>query len=389
MIPATGLETAISKLLRSMEKENFSGYDPYDGLESPVFRLPFLKTSVKFQFLFQQLVKRSPLNFRKLLGIPKGINPVTIGLALQGYTDLYKSTAENRYLDKCKSMLQQLESLRSSGYNEYCWGYNFRWSSRYALIPAHQPTVVATGIIIHAVYDYWKISQDPKAAGMVCSAAKFVSNTLNRTEDADGLCFSYSPFDREQVLNASMKGARILAEAYSITKEMSSRDLVYKACNWICKKQAEDGSWKYSLSKSGTKTDNYHSGYVLDCLAACIELCDLPEFNASLEKGRHYYLSSFFTENGQPKFYNDQTWPADCTAAGQSILSLCLMNEVEAAEKTAAWTIRHMQSPEGRFYFRKYPAFTEKTFFMRWSDAWMLAALCRLQCTLKSRRNYA
>ena len=44
-------------------------------------------------------------------------------------------------------------------------------------------------------------------------AARFVAERLHRHEDADGICFSYSPTDRTRVYNASLFGAKILARA--------------------------------------------------------------------------------------------------------------------------------------------------------------------------------
>lgn len=373
------IEESCQRLLQYMEKAQFRGYDPYDGLESPLWKIPVLNDSNKLQFLFQQFVKRFPVNIRPLLFIQKGKNPVTIGLALQSYCALYTLSNDNQHLLKAKEMLRLLYEMRSKGFSGDCWGYDFKWSSRYATIPYGKPTVVATGIIINAVYQYWKLEKDPAAESLILGAADFVTKDLNRTKSIDdSFCFSYSPFDHEQVYNASLKGSRILAQAYSIHNNEEWKKLIYLSCRWVINKQGSDGSWRYSESKAGSKCDNYHTGYVLDCLAECIELADLYEFKVPLTKGRQYYEMNFFEPDGQPKFYDDEIWPADCTAGGQSILSLLKMNKPDAACKIALWMINNMQSDKGYFYFRKYKYHTEKTSFMRWSNAWMLAALSTL-----------
>ena len=76
-------------LLRHMEQEEFKGYDPYDGLTSPLFKLPLLASHHKLRFYSQQVVKRSRINLRPILGIRKNLNPVTLGLAVQAYAALY------------------------------------------------------------------------------------------------------------------------------------------------------------------------------------------------------------------------------------------------------------------------------------------------------------
>jgi hypothetical protein len=390
MESSEAIETSFMQLLKHMEDEQFKGYDPYDGLESPLWKLPLMKDADKVQFYFQQLVKRSPLNIRPLLFIRKGLNPVTLGLALQAYTDYYRHTGNPDFLNKAKGLVTQLDALHTRGFSGHCWGYDFRWASRYALIPAGQPTVVATGIISNALFAFWQTTSDDKTAAMVNSAAKFVEKDLHRTSDSDGnFCFSYSPFDKEQVYNASLKGARILSQSYRISGKSSLKELSMKAVNWVVSKQEKSGAWKYSESKSGYKTDNYHTGYILDCLADCIEINQTPELNTALEMGRAYFLNNFFEISGQPKFYDKAIWPADCTSGGQAILSLLKMKRKPEALKTAHWMINNMQSEKGFFYFRRYNNHVEKTSFMRWSNAWMLASLSALMASTEKEVQHA
>src|SRR5712692_2374711 len=73
-------ERALSKLLRYCRSESWIGYDPYDGLNAPLadsllFRTPISRT------LLTQLVKRSPINLRPMLGINKDFNSKGVALA--------------------------------------------------------------------------------------------------------------------------------------------------------------------------------------------------------------------------------------------------------------------------------------------------------------------
>ncbi|QQR94249.1 MAG: hypothetical protein IPJ93_10200 [Bacteroidota bacterium] len=45
-----------------------------------------------------------------------------------------------------------------------------------------------------------------------------------------------------------------------------------------------------------------------------------------------------------------------------------------------------MQHQKGYFYFRKYKNYTEKTSFMRWSNAWMFAGLTAVLQSLSANR---
>ncbi|CAN5570921.1 exopolysaccharide biosynthesis protein VpsJ [soil metagenome] len=366
------LEQSVQRLQQYIEKEQYRGYDPYDGLTSAIFKLPLLNSNHKIRFLAQQLVKRSPLNLRPILGINKGLNPVTLGLCIQAYT----ASPKKSDTDKIPALIQQLKDVIPKGFHGACWGYDFPWEARYATIPAYQPTVVATGFISNALFYYYQKTKNTSAADLVVSAAQFVLQDLNRISDADEtFCFSYSPFDREKVFNASMKGARLLAQAYSINHDEILKKTAKNAVAWVMKFQRDDGAWIYSQSEAGKWIDNYHTGYVLDTLSAYIQLTDDHTFEPNLKKGLQFYLNNFFEASGQPKFYDREAYPADCTAAAQSILTLLRFGEHQQALKVAEWMIPNMQDPNGYFYFRKYRNHTDKSSFMRWSNAWMFAGL--------------
>ncbi|HMT28655.1 MAG TPA: delta-aminolevulinic acid dehydratase, partial [Bacteroidia bacterium] len=189
--------------------------DPYDALTSSVFTLPLFKNNKFIRFGIQQLVKRSPLDLRPLLFIKKGYNPVTLGLCIQGYTNLGESgiISKEQVIQKCNFLIDELQKMKSNGYQGACWGYDFPWESRHAKIPAFEPTIVATGFITNALFLYYQYSKNQTAIDLCRSACDFILKDIKKTTNEDGsFCFSYSPFDDYQVFNASMKGVRTLSQ---------------------------------------------------------------------------------------------------------------------------------------------------------------------------------
>ncbi len=377
-------EQSLSRLRSYIEENNYRGYDPYDALQSPFFKLPILKSNKLIRFGTQQLVKRLPFNIRPLLLVPKGYNPVTLGLCVQAYAYLFQAEKENQeaYRKKILHLTDELIKLQSEGYSGACWGYDFDWEARYAKMPAFMPTVVATGIISNALFVAYEITGEEKLASLVTSSAQFVVNDLNRSELNGNVCFSYSPDDEQQVFNASMKGVRILAQAYSINKDKSLLELTESAVKFVIDQQDENGKWGYSLASTGGWSDNYHTGYVLDCLHEFQRLSGVETYSDNLKRGYDFYLKHFITEEGAPKFYYNNPYPFDCTAASQTILTTVRFGDTELASKVADWMTRNMQKKNGSFAFRKYRRYTEKTSFMRWSDAWMFAAYSYLLSSL-------
>ena len=75
-------EVAIVKLLDYCRANDWAGYDPYDATNSRLFdALPFLNSRLP-RLVLTQLLKRSPINVRPLLLIPKTQNPKAIALFL-------------------------------------------------------------------------------------------------------------------------------------------------------------------------------------------------------------------------------------------------------------------------------------------------------------------
>ena len=296
-----------------------------------------------------------------------------------------KNYAAKRLKIMCPFLLDH-----NRGYKGACWGYDFDWEARYANIPSYQPTIVATGIITNALFNAHLALNIPEALDLCISSSEFILHDINRIYEGENFCFSYSPFDKQIVFNASMKGARVLAQVYSITGDDFLKEQARKSVDFVMKHQDENGAWIYSRNNAGDWIDNYHTGYVIDCLDDYIRYTGDATYRENLYKSFLYYKEHFFEEDKIPKFYNKNIYPIDCTAAGQSLLTLIRFKQLDLAQNVALWMIDNMQAQEGFFYFRKFKSRTIKTSFMRWSNAWMLLGLTELLFTLSvgSVKNY-
>jgi rhamnogalacturonyl hydrolase YesR len=244
-------------------------------------------------------------------------------------------------------------------------------------MPAFTPTVVATGIITNGLHVYSEITGNERARAMVLEAVPFVLNDLNRTIEGEEFCFSYSPVDTQVVFNATMKGARLLAQAFKITGNHDLASQARRTVAFVMRHQRDDGAWIYSSGDARTWVDNFHTGYVLDCLASYMECTGDESFKAQYDKGLRFYLGNFIDDEGRPKYYDTRTWPVDCTAAGQMLLTLLEAGCTGPAGRVAQWMIANMQAPGGNFYYQKHRHWTNRIPYMRWSDAWMLVGLSR------------
>jgi hypothetical protein len=317
---------------------------------------------------------------QRILGIPKGLNPVSLGLCIQGLSYMIPVFPEqkNLLIDEINKLLKMLISLKSHGYSGISWGYDFDWEARYAKIDAFVPTSVVTGIITNSLFESNKIVENKEMQDIIVDASKFILNDLNRTQIGNSICFSYSPKDNLLVLNASMKAVRLLSQAYYFSKNEELKINAEKAVLFLISNQSPDGSWVYSLNEKRNWPDNYHTGYNLDCLDSFINLMEQEQYKPDLERGIEFYIKNYFEEDGAPKLYVNKTYPNDSTAAAQSILSLSRFAKLDLANKVAVWSITNLQASNGGFYYRKNKYFKDRRIFMRWNNAWMFAGLTYL-----------
>ena len=88
------------KLKSYCEYEKYKGWDPYDGLNSKLFKITPLNKIAFFRLIWIQFFKRSPINLRKLFLVPKQYNAKGIALFLSGYCNLYELSSKEKDLFK-------------------------------------------------------------------------------------------------------------------------------------------------------------------------------------------------------------------------------------------------------------------------------------------------
>ncbi len=276
-------------------------------------------------------------------------------------------------------ILSELRRLATPGYHGLCWGYDFDWQARHAVIPAFHPTIVATGFVTNALYELYRLEGNEEAAALVVEAAAFLEHDLNRTGSSTALCWSYSPTDRQQVLNATSKGTRLCAQIFAISGSRSLLDLARASARFVVESQRDDGSWPYSVSDRRSWSDNFHTAYILDCLDEYERLTGDHDFAEAKEKGFRFYLDHFFADSGAAAYYHDRLFPLDSTASAQSLLTLCRFGEASRAEALASWCLGYLQLPDGAWKYRIYRWGQNRLVYLRWSVAWMYLGLTRLE----------
>ncbi|MEW6208198.1 MAG: hypothetical protein AB1631_07515 [Acidobacteriota bacterium] len=405
-------EQAIEKLLRYCRRERWIGYDPYDALNSPLaralsFKSKFLRTAAI------QLVKRSPINFRPLIGIKKSLNPKGAALAMRAImllaskrgielaseisfdanehhgASLSQSTETHGSSRQAggeprlpgglhgdfEFLINALTQARSEGQENFCWGYNFDWQSRAFFAPRGTPNAVCTVFAAHALLDWHDATGNQTAFDCALSSCRFLLDALNRSEEENGFCFSYTPLDRSRVHNVNLLAAELLARVYEKNGSEEFHHAAQRAAAWTLDHQQQDGSWFYGEADSQRWIDGFHTGYVLVSLRRLIDYLGRQDWTDHLERGFEFYKNNFFLEDFTPRYYHDRAYPIDIHSSAQAIITFIEMGDDHRAARSMKWAVENMQDEGGSFYFQKHRLYTIKTPYMRWSQGWMLYAL--------------
>lgn len=384
----TDLKDTYAEMMRSAQDKEYFGWDPFDGLESRIFKATPLRHFRSTRLLWQQAVKRSPVNFRRLLMVPKGINSKGLALFSLAATARHRTEPTLTHQVEMETLMPKLlgTEIKRSSDSRLAFGYNFDWQSRAFFAPKGTPTIVPTAFAARAIYESWRHTGGRVSERSLVNIGRFISEELNRSiESADEMCFSYTPLDNTRIYNASLLAAEALAYAGQASSEFDFSGLSHKAVKFVLSGQRDDGSWLYGPGEIHGWVDNFHTAFVLDSLRRISEL--LPAVNeealAAIERGFTYWLDNFFLYDGTPKYFGKGTYPIDIHAAAAAIVTLsgfAKTNEraLPLARKIAEWTIANMIGPDGDAYYQKRRFYTVKTPFIRWGQAWMAYALASL-----------
>ena len=378
---------SIHRLYDWLEKNDYRGYDTFDGLNAKyvrwmTFETPLLRT------VLQQGVRRFPLNLRPLVGVPRSRSTKGMGYIAKGFIRLHEATGETLWAERAQSTLQWLIEKESPGYSGACWGNHFDYQSRSFYLPKGVPTIVWTSLIGHAFLDAFEHFQDQKYLDVAISACEHIVRDLEVLVEGDGVCISYIPTQNKQVHNSNTLGGSLLARTYSFTRNEAYRALAEKAIRYTASHQRADSSWYYGEAANLHWVDNFHTAYVLDCFKYYSDATGDHQFEEELHSGYDYWKKTFFLADGTPRYYDHKTLPIDIQCSSQAIDTLVFFHQrdpesISLAVKVAQWTIKNMQDRTGYFYYRRYsPQLVNTTPTLHWGQATMFCALAGLYSLL-------
>lgn len=380
------LEDSIAKLAAWVEARDYKGYDPSDGLNS--FLRPLTFGNQFAERVLMQLIWKSPVNLRPLVGIKPEESTKGRGYMAWGYWLRYKATQDASFKARAIACLDWLIANKAPGHVGYSWGNHFDFVTRAGTKPAGLPIIVWTGLIGQAFLEAYEQTRDDRFLEVARGACSWILN-VPREQTSTGTCLSYVPFSQISSHNSNLLGAAMLARTWKHTREEELLEVARSAMEYTCSRQRDDGSWWYGEEPKYHWIDNFHTGYNLDAIKRYIDSTGEDAYRRHFRAGLRYFKEVFFTPDGAPRYYHNSTYPIDIQCAAQAIETLAHCSEddpscLELSLKVAEWTIDNMQDRQGFFYYRQYPMIKAKTPYIHWGQATMYKALATLLSKMPS-----
>ena len=311
--------------------------------------------------------------------------PIADAHYAMGFAFLHQASGRTEFLEKAAHFLQELNQSRSSGFEEYCWGYPFDWVTRNGVIKEQTPLITSTPYVYEAFLHVHQIDPREEWNQILLSIAQHAANDIKDfPTSAAGSSCSYSPLDGGGVINAAAYRSFLLTSASLLFSREDYWKIAERNLDFVLENQNTDGSWFYAVDGVRDFVDHYHTCFVMKALAKIHTLTGHAAILEALSRGIAYYLGNLFDEDGLPKpfskaprltVYKRELY--DCAEC----INLCLLlrdrfPQLETTLKTVVKGIlKDWIKPDGSFRSRRLHLGWDNVPMHRWAQSQMFRSL--------------
>jgi hypothetical protein len=374
----------LDRVLQTARSVNYEGYSKHDGLNSPV--LARLAKGSRLRRLGAiQVVTRSPIDIRPLVGVRKARNAKGLSLFARALLARHRITGSADDAREARELLDWLID-HPARFDGLCWGYPYPWQDVGFFAPRDFPNRVVTSFVGQALLDGYETLQDDRYLDAATHAVRFLLEAPKTLfESDDRRCVSYVP-DRSIdwiVMDVSALAGALAARLGAIAGD---RDLIREGgrlVRYVVSKQTDYGAWFYAdpPSASHITHDNYHTGFILDAIMQYGLSAGSDEFESAYRRGIEFYEQRLFEPSGAARFMNDRLYPIDIHGCAQGVITFSLQQRhlgagAATATRVLQWTLGNMWDPaSGWFYYQRRRGYRTRIRELRWCQGWMSWAL--------------
>jgi len=384
----------LGELLRRHE---YRGWDPFDLPNAPLFRFVRDGWWLPQLALTKAGARAVPGRLRRLLRVPAIEDPKTYACAYFGYRD--------REPARAREMIDRLAALaaRTPDGAAY-WGYDYTWATRTGEVnPRGASTLVPGAFALFALLDDHAAPGGGGHAGLIAAALDYY-RTRHRSTGERGEFLGYFAGATANTHNANMLGcAALTLGGRALGRDDWLADGA-RAAETSVRAIDATGYLPYADHPSGDWTDCFHHLYVIACCTVLERVnphVDRAELGAALERLRGYLREHFVRDDGLVNYYPGRLHPIDPhNYAAAAIFAVSFGRDDDLPPAIAEPLLRRVDelmwdSRRGRYSYRRHRRRRDSRLFLRWTQAWMFAALSivdhertRSRSSSESTRNF-
>jgi hypothetical protein len=387
---------SIKTLVRNqLEEAQWRGFDPFDGLNTPYLQplvsgaMARLPGVALLRLVILQAVKRSPWNFRRLIGVRAQENAMSWAVGALGASAANAGGAPDGS-EWIARALEKMHSLR--GESTKLWGYPFPWQARAFYLKAGEPNLVISAVCLRALAEGIRTfaKKDPDYAELLRKRySESLAALLESFYKPEGF-FSYVSNKAVLVHNANLLAIEgvFAAKRYGITIPTGAAPMAAAALAKTLSHQDPNGRWSYGTEKHHAWCDNFHTAYNLVSLARIHamsgEQLHRDVCAEAIRRGLPYYLRHAFTREGDARYFDHHTWPLETHSAAAALVCLGELSREQWLPIEEARNLSHiivealdrtLHLGSGSFAYRRWPHWMNRTVFTRWTQAWLYYGL--------------
>jgi hypothetical protein len=414
----------LDRVLQVARSDNYQGYSKHDGLNSPLLARVGGESRLR-RLGAIQVVTRSPVDIRPLVGVRKARNAKGLSLFARALLARHRMTVLSRGDDpaippappdggktvlsrgddpaippappdggkteaddarEARELLDWLIEHPAPGFEWLCWGYPYPWQDVGFFAPRDFPNRVVTSFVGQALLDGYETLRDDRYLDAARQAVRFLLEAPKTLyEDDDRRCVSYVPDLSVDwiVMDVSALAGALAARLGALTDDKELAREGGRLVRYVVSKQTDYGAWFYAdpPSASHITHDNYHTGFILDAILQYGLVTGSDEFESAYRRGIEFYERRLFEPDGAARFMSDRRYPVDIHGCAQGIITFSLQQRhrgagAETAARVLAWTLGHMWDPgSGWFYYQRRRGYRTRIRELRWCQGWMSWAL--------------
>lgn len=375
----------LDRVLETARSDRYEGYSKHDGLNSRF--LARLAGGSRLRRLGAiQVVTRSPVDLRRMVGVRKARNAKGLSLFARALLARHRMTGSADDAREARELLDWLIAHPAPGFDGLSWGYPYPWQDVGFFAPRHFPNRVVTSFVGQALLDGYETLRDSRYLDAARLAVRFLLEAPKTLyEDGERWCLSYVPDNIVDwiVMDVSALTGAVAARLGALIGDSELLSQGGRLIRYVVSKQTGDGAWYYAdpPSASHITHDNYHTGFILDAILQYGLWAGSAEFESAYRRGIGFYEQRLFEANGAARFMSDRLYPIDIHGCAQGIITFSLQQRhfgagAATASRVLDWTLENMWDPSsGWFCYQRRRLFRTHIRELRWCQGWMSWAL--------------